>query len=97
MELTEPPVSDHLTDHDRAHFKTYLRVLDGVADGADPAEIARVVLDADMDHDLERGYWLFEAYHARAVWMTEHGYRELAGLGHTSWRFAAWSGHLMRI
>ncbi len=50
-ELTEPPVSDHLTDHDRAHFKINLRVLDGVADGADPAEIARVVLGAAMDRD----------------------------------------------
>ena len=79
-EFAEPPVSDHLTDHDRAHFKTYARVLDGVADGADPAEIARVVLGADMDRDPECGYRLFEAYHARAVWMTEHGYRELAGL-----------------
>ena len=79
-DFTEPPVSDHLTDHDRAHFKTYLRVLDGVADGADPAEIARVVLDADMDRDPDRGYRLFEAYHARAVWMTKHGYRELVGL-----------------
>lgn len=79
-DYTEPPISDHLTDHDRAHFKTYLRILDGVADGADPAEIARVVLGADMDRDPERGYRLFEAYHARAVWMTKHGYRELAGL-----------------
>ena len=84
-ELIEPPVSDRLTDHDRAHFKTYLRVLDGVADGADPAEIARVVLGADMDRDPERGYRLFEAYHARAAWMTKHGYRELAGLSNTSW------------
>ena len=79
-ELTEPPVSDHLTDHDRAHFKINLRVLDGVADGADPAEIARVVLGADMNRDPERGYRLFEAYHRRAVWMTKQGYRELAGL-----------------
>ena len=79
-DFTEPPVSDHLTDHDRAHFKIYLRILDGVADDADPAEIARVVLGADMDRNPERGYRLFEAYHARAVWMTKHGYRELAGL-----------------
>ncbi len=43
-DFTEPPVFDHLTDHDRAHVKTYLRILDGVADGAEPAEIARVVL-----------------------------------------------------
>jgi len=85
-ELIEPWVSDHLTDHDWAHFKTYLRVLDGVADGADPAEIARVVLGADMDRDPEHGYRLLEAYHARAVWMTEHGYRELAELSDTSWR-----------
>ena len=45
------------------------------------AEIARVVLGADMDRDPERAYRLFEAYHARAVWMAEHGYRELARLG----------------
>ncbi len=48
-------VSDHLTDHGRAHFKTYVRVLDRVAGGADPAEIARVVLGADMDRHSERG------------------------------------------
>lgn len=85
-ELTEPPMSDHLTDHDRAHLKTYLRVLDGVADGADPAEIARVVLGADLDCNPEHGYRLFEVYHRRAVWMTQHGYRELAGLGDKCWQ-----------
>ena len=67
-ELTEPPGSDHLTVHDRAHFKLNLRVEDGV------------VLGADMNRDPERGYRLFEAYHRRAVWMTKQGYRELAGL-----------------
>ena len=29
------------------------------------------------------GHRLIEAYHARAVWITQHGYRELAGLNHT--------------
>jgi hypothetical protein len=67
-------MSDHLTDHDRANLITYLRILDGVADGAGSAEIARVVLGADMDRDPERGHQLLDAFHARAVWMTQHGY-----------------------
>jgi hypothetical protein len=42
-DLTEPPVSNYLTNHDRAHFKTYARILDGVVAGADSAEIADVM------------------------------------------------------
>ncbi len=59
--LVEPPTSDHLTDHDRAHFKTFLRILDGVADGVGPAEIARVVPGVDMERDPKLGYRLFKA------------------------------------
>lgn len=84
-ELTEPPASDHLTDHDRAHSKTYFRVLDGVADGSDLAEIARVVLGVNIDGDPECINRLFEAYDGRAVWMAEQGYRGLAGLGRAFW------------
>ncbi len=40
---TAPTVST-LTPYDHEHAVTYMRVLDGVADGADWQEIARIVL-----------------------------------------------------
>ena len=53
-EFTEPMISDHLTHHNRTHFKTCARVLDGIAEDADPAEFAHVALGVDMDRDPEQ-------------------------------------------
>jgi hypothetical protein len=60
-----------VTDYDRAHLPTYLRLLDATSEGAPWEEVARVVLEPD------RARRAHETHLARARWLTEHGYRDL--------------------
>ncbi len=73
-----PPQSPELTDYDRAHVKEYLMVLDGEAAGATWQDIVRHVFKADPDSD-PRAKQHYEAFLARAKWMTRVGYRHLLG------------------
>ena len=66
-----------LTDYDRQHFVTYLRLLDADSEGADWREVARIVLHIDPDREPARARTAFDSHLARAKWMTEHGYRHL--------------------
>ena len=72
-----PPPSDHVTDYDRRHLKTYARLLDASADHADWAEVAKVVLGLDPVMEGERSRRIYEAHLDRARWMTRGGYRDL--------------------
>jgi hypothetical protein len=72
-----PPWSEHVTLYDLEHAIIYLRLLDGVEAGADPAEIARVVLRLDPDVVGVRAYKVFDYHYSRALWMTKTGYRDL--------------------
>ncbi|MDR6623872.1 DNA -binding domain-containing protein [Caulobacter segnis] len=74
----EAPCGDTVTDYDRAHLVTYLRLLDASREGADWREAARLVLDRDPDHPASRACW--ESHMRRAEWMTHTGYKDLAGL-----------------
>ena len=78
-----PPLSDHLTDYDRSHLKTYLRLLDAAADHADWREVAAIVLGLDPGNDPERARRVHAAHLDRARWMTEVGYRDLLTGLHT--------------
>ena len=60
------PTVDGLTDYNRLHLVTYLRLLDADAVGADPEEVMREVLGIDPAHEPER-----------ARWMTRVGYRHI--------------------
>ncbi|CAO3456118.1 hypothetical protein [Azospirillum argentinense] len=71
------PTGETLTDYDRLHLVTYLRLLDAAADGADPDEVARIVLRIDPDEEPERARRAHASHLARARWMTESGYRHL--------------------
>jgi hypothetical protein len=71
------PQDDVLTDYDRQHFATYLRLLDAESEGADWAEVARIVLNIDPQDEPTRARRAWESHLARAKWMTEHGYRHL--------------------
>lgn len=73
----EAPWSEALTDYDRDHLATYLRLLDAEQDGADWREVARVVLRQDPGacEAQARGCW--ESHLQRARWMTQTGYRLL--------------------
>lgn len=73
-----PPTDDHVTDYDRKHTKTYLRLLDAEAAGADWREVASIVLGLDPVADADRARRVHDAHLARARWMTTTGYREIA-------------------
>ena len=73
----EPPASDHLTDYDRQHLKTYARLLDAAAERADWCEVASIVLGLDAAREPERARRVHDAHLDRARWMTTTGYREL--------------------
>jgi hypothetical protein len=72
-----PPAADILTGYDEEHLITYLRLLDADAEGADWAEVARIVLQIDPAQEPARARRAFESHMARAKWMTTHGYQHL--------------------
>ena len=73
----DAPVADALAPYDMEHLVTYLRLLDADAEGADWAEVARIVLHIDPATEPARARRVWESHLARARWMTEHGYRHL--------------------
>ncbi|MBF5094216.1 DUF2285 domain-containing protein [Azospirillum sp. INR13] len=75
----EAPSGETLTAYDRLHLVTYLRLLDAAAEGADPDEVARIVLRIDPIEEPERARRAHASHLARARWMTENGYRHLLG------------------
>lgn len=76
-----PPTSDHVTAYDRAHFKTYLRLLDAAEEEADWREVAAIVLGLDPAREPERAQRVHAAHLERARWMSQVGYREIAESG----------------
>ena len=75
--LDSPPADDAVTDYDRAHSITYLRLLDAHADGATWQEAASIVLGFNLDGDAERARRVHASHLERALWMTRIGYRYL--------------------
>ncbi|MGQ9370715.1 DNA -binding domain-containing protein [Azospirillum sp. ST 5-10] len=76
-----PPQADGVTDYDRAHLVTYLRLLDAEADGADPTEVARIVLGLDPGSEPDRTLRIHAAHLARARWLSRSGHRHLLRMG----------------
>lgn len=75
--VDEPPTDEQITDYDRAHFKTYLRLLDADAEGADWQEAVEIIFGIDPGQEPDRALRVHSAHLARAHWMTERGYRHL--------------------
>jgi Uncharacterized conserved protein (DUF2285) len=79
----DPPVADRapsaemLTAYDNDHLVIYLRLLDAEAEGADWAEVARIVLGINPKREPERARAAWESHLERARWLTQHGYRHL--------------------
>lgn len=71
------PWADRMTEYDEQHLVTYLRLLDAEEDGADPAEMARIVLGIEPNDEPERALAAVESHLARARWMAEQGFLEL--------------------
>jgi hypothetical protein len=67
------PVEPFLTDYDKAHLVTYLRLLDADEEGADWREVAGIVLSLDVEKNPERTRQVWQSHLARAKWMTEIG------------------------
>jgi hypothetical protein len=76
--MDEPPQSAVLTSYDRAHMKLYLRLLDAETDGADWREAVEVLFGIDPAKEPGRASRVHRSHLARARWMTEQGYRQLA-------------------
>lgn len=73
----EAPTGAELTDYDRLHFITYLRLLDADAERAPWEEVSRIVLRMDPAREPARARCAFDTHLARAKWMTTKGYRHL--------------------
>ncbi|WP_265519253.1 DNA -binding domain-containing protein [Nitratireductor luteus] len=73
----EAPSGPDITPYDEAHFLTYLRLLDADAEGADWAEVSRIVLHRDPVDEEARTRRCWESHLTRAHWMTKHGYRRI--------------------
>jgi hypothetical protein len=70
----QAPTETDLVDYDLK----YLRLLDADAEGVDWAEAARTVPHVDPSDAPERARRAWETYSARAKWLMEHGYQNLA-------------------
>lgn len=75
--LDEPPLSDTLTDYDRAHFKLYMRLLHAEADGSDWKEAVEVLFGIDPSLEPDRALRIHTSHIARARWTSEHFYNEM--------------------
>jgi len=71
------PADPQITDYDRAHVTTYMRLLDA-ADAAAPwDEVARIVLGIDVSADREGARRTYESHLVRARWLSANGFRYL--------------------
>lgn len=76
---TRAPQDAVLTDYDRDHAATYLRLLDAEEAGADWREVSRLVLGVDPGAEFERAQVMHSTHLARAKWVRDGGYRDLLG------------------
>ncbi len=75
----EVPWSADITAYDEAHLTLYLRLLDASADGASVEEMAQTILEIDPAGEPERAKKCVASHLRRARWMSDKGYRRLAG------------------
>ena len=71
------PTDNKLTDYDRLHLITYIRLLDADADRVSWEEASRAILHIDPDTEPERAQRAHQTHLARAQWMTRVGYRKI--------------------
>ncbi|WFU19424.1 DUF2285 domain-containing protein [Bradyrhizobium sp. CB3481] len=75
------PAGPALTDYDKEHMITYMRLFDAHQQGANWRDVSRIVLRIDPDIEADRARTAFESHLSRARWMTEQGYRHLLRSG----------------
>jgi hypothetical protein len=71
------PSEPELTDYDRAHLVTYLRLLDAEAAGAPWEDAARLLLEVDPGKARDAARLRYETHASRARWMATNGYLKL--------------------
>ena len=71
------PSAQELTDYDRAHLITYLRLLDAETEKAPWQEAVTIILGVNPKDNEERARRAYETHLARAHWMAEKGYTRL--------------------
>lgn len=75
--LDQPPAEARLTDYDRSHLTTYLRLLDAEKEGAQWEEVAKIIFGIDPKTNHLRAELVYRSHLARAHWMTDNGFRDL--------------------
>jgi predicted secreted protein len=75
----EPPQADCVTPYDERHLVTYLAILDANEAKADWREVVEQLFGVDAACDPDRSRRIYDSHLARALWMTETGYRDLVG------------------
>lgn len=73
----EAPSGATITPYDEQHYVTYMRLLDASRDGANWAEVARIVLHRDPLTEETRSRHCWESHLARAQWLSKGGYRRI--------------------
>jgi len=82
-----PPQGEIITDYDLTHLHTYLRLLDASADEtATWQEAVQIIFHVDPIRDRDRAWRLYGCHLARARWMSETGYRQLAAFEQLCWK-----------
>jgi Uncharacterized conserved protein (DUF2285) len=73
----EPPQTLRVNSYDERHFATYLRLLDAAAENADWREVVSIIFGLDPEKEPERAKTVHDSHLARALWMSNTGYRHL--------------------
>jgi Uncharacterized conserved protein (DUF2285) len=66
-----------VNSYDERHFATYLRLLDATAENADWREVVSIIFGLDPVTESERAKLVHDSHLARALWMSNTGYRHL--------------------
>lgn len=69
------PDAPYVTGYDERHCRTYWRLLDAAAEGADWCEAVGIIFGIDPAAEPERARLVYDSHLARAHWMSETGYR----------------------
>ncbi len=73
----QPRLTLRVNSYDERHFVTYLRLLDAAEEGADWREAVSIIFGIDPEFEPERAKLVHDSHLARALWMTNTGYRHL--------------------
>ena len=72
-----PPPSATVSDYDKRHLVSYLRLLDAAEEGADWREAVSIIFGLDPAREPQRAKHVHDTHLARAQWMTKSGYKHL--------------------